>query len=75
MSRYRYIAFFEPLPESGFNVRFPAIPEICTFGRTLIEARAMAQDALRCYVESALELGEPLPADIEPAREPISVSV
>jgi predicted RNase H-like HicB family nuclease len=75
MPQYRYTAFFEPLPDGGFNVRFPAIPEICTFGATLAEARTMAADALRCYVTSALELGEPLPPDVEPAREPIAVSV
>ena len=35
----------------------PAIPEICTFGETLEEAREMARDAIRCYLESALQTG------------------
>ena len=53
----------------------PAIPEICTFGGTLEEARAMARDAIRCYIESALKEGEPIPPDAEPAKELLTISV
>lgn len=35
-----YTMQFDPLPEGGFSVFVPAIPEICTFGETLEEARA-----------------------------------
>ena len=49
------------MPEGGYNVVVPAIPEICTFGGTLSEARRMAKDALRCFLESALKTGEPIP--------------
>jgi predicted RNase H-like HicB family nuclease len=48
------------MPEGGYNVVVPAIPEICTFGETLSEARRMAKDALRCFLESALKTGEPI---------------
>ena len=61
---YGYTTLFEPMPEGGFNVFVPAIPEICTFGETLEEAREMARDAIRCYLESALETGEPIPGDV-----------
>ena len=44
------------IPESGFSVFVPAIPEICTFGETLEEAREMAEDAIRCYLESENEI-------------------
>jgi antitoxin HicB len=64
MAKYQYTMVFEPLPEGGFNVLIPAIPEICTFGETLDEAREMARDAIRCYLESALETGEQIPSDI-----------
>jgi len=53
-------ALFEPLPEGGFNVVVPAIPEICTYGESMAEAREMARDAIRCYLESALKTGEPI---------------
>jgi antitoxin HicB len=64
VAEYGYTTVFEPLPEGGFNVLIPAIPEICTFGETLEEAREMARDAIRCYLESALETGEEIPRDI-----------
>lgn len=64
MTEYGYTPIFEPLPEGGFSVRVPAIPEICTFGETLEEAREMAGDAIRCYLESVLETGEPIPSDL-----------
>jgi predicted RNase H-like HicB family nuclease len=53
----------------------PAIPEICTFGETLEAAREMAQDAIRCFLESALETGEPIPPDVEPATERVAVAL
>ncbi len=64
MAEYGYTTIFEPLPEGGFGVLVPAIPEICTFGETLMEAREMARDAIRCYLESVLETGEPIPSDV-----------
>jgi len=60
-NEYPFTVIYEPLKEGGVNVIFPAIPEICTFGRTLKEAREMAKDALRCYLESALKSGELTP--------------
>lgn len=75
MAEYRYTVYFEPLPEGGYNARVPALPEICTFGETLEEARAMAKDAIRCVVESSLDHGEPIPADVEPATEQVAVTL
>lgn len=73
MKEYSYTVLYEKLPEGGYNVLVPAIPEICTFGETLAEARKMAQDAIRCALESAQKLNEPLPEDIEPSTERIAV--
>jgi antitoxin HicB len=64
LAEYGYTTVFEPLPEGGFNVLVPAIPEICTFGETLDEARDMARDAIRCFLESALKTGETIPRDV-----------
>ena len=61
VTEYGYTTIFEPLPEGGFSVLVPAIPEICTFGETLEEAREMALDAIRCFLESAAPTREPLP--------------
>ena len=73
---YGYPTLFEPMPEGGFNVLIPAIPEICTFGETLEEAREMARDAIRCYLESALKTGEPIPGDVaEITTERVAVTI
>ena len=74
MSKYQYTVLFEP-QEGGFNVIVPAIPEICTFGETMQEARTAAEDAIRCYLESAIKNGETIPEDAEPAQERIAVTV
>ena len=75
--QYRYTVIFEPLPEGGFDVVFPAIPEICTFGQTLEEARDMAVDALSCYLQSALKNGETPPENLkqQPVKEEVAVTV
>ena len=57
MPEYGCTTVFEPLPEGGYNVLVPAISEICTYGETLEEARQMADDAIRCFLESAMEDG------------------
>ena len=73
---YGYTTLFEPMPEGGFNVLVPAIPEICTYGETLDEAREMARDAIRCYLESALKTGEPIPGDVaEITTERVAVTI
>jgi len=76
LAEYGYTTVFEPLPEGGFNVLVPAIPEICTYGETLAEAREMARDAIRCYLESALETGEAIPSDVaEITTERVAVTI
>lgn len=72
---YAFNAVFEPAEEGGYIVRFPAIPGLVTEGETLDEARAMAKDALRCFIEGHIEDGLPIPqSDVDrkaPFREPI----
>ena len=75
MKIYHYTVIFEPLTEGGYNVIVPAIPEICTFGETLKEAKEMVADALRCYIESALKANEPIPEDREPSIKRVAVRV
>jgi len=75
MKIYNYTVIFEPLEEGGYDVLVPAIPEICTFGATMAESRKMAEDAIRCYLESAIERKEPIPADREVSFEKIAVAI
>ena len=57
--------FFRDGDTEGYQVHIPALPEIVTWGRTLEEAKANAQEALECVVESMRETGEPSPPDVE----------
>jgi predicted RNase H-like HicB family nuclease len=74
-SEYGYTVVCQRMLEGGYSVVVPAIPEICTFGETLPEARRMAKDAVRCFLESALKTGEAIPKDVEPATELVAVTL
>ena len=46
---------YEPLKEGGYQVIVPLLPGLVTYGRNFEEAREMAQDAIRCYVEGLMK--------------------
>lgn len=60
---YNYTVLFEPAEEGGYVVTCPALPGLVTEGDTLKEAREMAKDAIRCYLESLQKDGLPIPHD------------
>ena len=58
---YNFTVLFEPAAEGGYVVRCPALPGLVTEGNSLAEARAMALDAIRAYIESMRMDGLPIP--------------
>jgi predicted RNase H-like HicB family nuclease len=56
-----YIALIHKDPDSDYGVSFPDFPGIATAGRTLDEARAMAEEALAFHFEGMVEDGEAIP--------------
>jgi predicted RNase H-like HicB family nuclease/predicted RNA binding protein YcfA (HicA-like mRNA interferase family) len=52
---------FEPEPDGGYTVHFPALRGCITYGQTLDEARDMAEKALELYLESLREDDLPIP--------------
>jgi len=56
-------------------VTCPALPGLVTEGDTLEEARAMAEDALRLYLETLREDGLPIPYDKTPIAEPLKIAL
>jgi antitoxin HicB len=58
----RFTVLYEPAEEGGYVVTCPALPGLVTEGQTLDEAREMARDAIRAYVESLQKDGMPVPA-------------
>lgn len=51
---YKYEAIFDPNGE-GYTVTVPKLPGLVTEGDNLKEAREMAKDAIRCYLEAVLK--------------------
>ena len=76
---YNFTVLFEPAEEGGYVVTCPALPGLVTEGDTLEEARNMAADAIRGYLESLRKDGQPIPTDkaipAEPRKEHISVAL
>ncbi len=68
---HTYTVVFEPEEEGGYTVTCPSLPGLVTYGDTLEEARAMAADAIACYLESLRKDGLPAP-ESDTGREPIA---
>lgn len=72
VSEHGYTVIYEPLTDGGFQVIVPALAGLVSFGRTLEEARAMAQDAIACHLRGLLKDGEEIPEDPFASGQPIS---
>jgi predicted RNase H-like HicB family nuclease len=44
-------------PEGGYTVTVPSLPGCVTYGRTVPEARKMAEEAIELYVETLTSIG------------------
>jgi predicted RNase H-like HicB family nuclease len=73
-TEYSFTVLFEAAEEGGYVATCPALPGLVTQGETLEEARAMAADAIRGYIESLQKDGLPIPRDT-PDRQPIKETV
>jgi predicted RNase H-like HicB family nuclease len=60
---------------TAYQVTVPVLPGLITFGRTLEEAREMAQDAIRCHLEGLRKSGEPIPDERSAQIEQVRVAV
>ena len=72
---YSFTMLFEPAEEGGYVVTCPALPGLVTEGDTMEEARSMAEDALRLYLETLIEDALPIPSDKIPITQPIEIAV
>jgi predicted RNase H-like HicB family nuclease len=58
--QYSYPAVFNPT-ESGYDVSFPDFPGCVTFGQSLDEAKAMAEEVLSLWIEELTASHQELP--------------
>jgi antitoxin HicB len=71
---HTFTVVLEPAEEGGFIVTVPALPELGTQGDTYDEAMANAREALELVIEDRLSRGEPIPPDIQPQIERITIA-
>jgi predicted RNase H-like HicB family nuclease len=57
-----YIAIIHKDSKSDFGVSFPDLPGCISAGRTIDEAKELAQEALSLHIQGMLEDGEEVPA-------------
>jgi len=71
-AEHGYTVIYEKLREGGYQVLVPALPGIVTYGRTIAEAREMAEDAIRCHLRALMKDGEEIPTDPFAPHPPIT---
>lgn len=70
---YHYTAIFERNELDGYTVIVPALPGLVTEGKNLDDARRMAEDAIRCYIEGLRKAKEKVPHEREMAQLRLSI--
>jgi antitoxin HicB len=75
MKEYNYRIILHKAKEGGYTVIVPALPGCITEGDTLEEAKFMAKDAIKCYIESLAKDGEPIPDENESLETFVSVAL
>lgn len=62
---YTYKIHLNKVPEGGYAVSVPALPDCLTYGENVDEALGMAKEAIELYIEELEERGEVIPDDSE----------
>jgi len=70
LEQYEYTVIFEPAEEGGYIVHVPALDGIVTEGETFAEAKEMAIDLIRGYLEVLKKKRLPIPRE-ERAFKPL----
>jgi len=63
MEYYTYRIIIEPDEKRTFHAFVPSLPGCHTWGDTIDEARSNAREAIKAYLMSLADDGEPLPQE------------
>ena len=63
MNMLSYRILLRQEPEGGYTVTVPTLPGCITYGADLMEAIAMAREAIELYIESLVAHGEAIPTE------------
>lgn len=72
---YNYTAVFERNEHNGYTVVVPALPGLVTEGKNLDDARIMATEAIKCYLEGLKTDKRKVPVENDMASMRLSVIV
>lgn len=69
---YLFTVLYEPVAD-GYQVTVPLLPGLITYGRGFDEARAMAQDAIQCYLAALKKDHQLIPSENSFVQERLAV--
>lgn len=69
-----FTAFFDRNRNGAYTVTVPSLPGLVTEGKTMENAREMAEDAIQCYIEGLKKDREEIPEETESAQVRILVT-
>ena len=73
MNTLSYRIILRPEPEGGYTVTVPTLPGCITYGETLEQAKIMALDAIKAYLESLKKHNEPIVDDSDSLEGTLSI--
>lgn len=68
-----FTAFFDKNKNGSYTVSVPSLPGLITEGKDIEDARLMAEDAIKCYLEGLKKGSEDIPEENETAQMRIAV--
>ncbi|OHA26855.1 MAG: hypothetical protein A3C06_02320 [Candidatus Taylorbacteria bacterium RIFCSPHIGHO2_02_FULL_46_13] len=68
-----YTAFFERNTNGSYTVTVPSLPGLVTEGKDIEDARLMAEEAVKCYLDGMVKDHEVIPEETETAQIRITV--
>jgi len=72
---HSFTAFFDKNRNDFYTVTVPSLPGLVTEGKDMENAKEMAEDAIKCYLEGLAKDNEEITEENETAQVRISVAV
>ena len=73
-NQYSYTVVYEPVAK-GYQVTVPLLPGLVSYGRDFAEAKEMATDAIRCYLDGLRKDDIEIPQESSLVQERVTVTL
>lgn len=70
-----YTAFFEENEHGGYTITVPALPGLVTEAKDMKQAKAILEDAIKCYVGGLKKLKSEIPEESFVASMRLQVAI